>query len=61
MVQVDDEVDGDDETIIGRVEHVLSGAVAEFDSPADLVRFIARALHPQPDTAANVETGRKCK
>ncbi len=57
MVQVDNEVDGNGDAIAGRVEHVLTGAVAEFDSPADLLRFIHRSLQPPRASAKRLESG----
>lgn len=57
MIQVDEDVDGNGDSIVGRVEHVLTGAVAEFDSPADLLRFIHRSLQPPRASAERLESG----
>jgi len=44
VVQVSDEADLNEGRLDGRVEHVLSGQSAHFDSAEDLVRFITTAL-----------------
>lgn len=51
VLQIDEADDAVHGRMVGRVEHVLSGAAHEFRCSADLLAFIQQALAPQ--TAEN--------
>lgn len=44
LVEIDDQANLLEGQLAGRIEHVLSGARDDFESPAALLQFIARIL-----------------
>jgi hypothetical protein len=58
VVQLHVETDLAQGRIMGRVEHVVSGCAAHFDTLADLLRFIERvlaSLHAEPPAEPSEE------
>lgn len=59
MVHLGPDIDATAGTVVGRVEHVLSGRAARFGSSAELLEFMQRTLVEQgvADPAAEQNSG----
>jgi hypothetical protein len=60
LIKVDTEADPQTERFCGRVEHVVSGAVADFESMATLISFIGRVIGEQTPRPQQGESSAGC-